>query len=68
MEGFKEEERRKKRASVFVFVFCFFSVVKFELIFGQFFILSVHALSSLVSLVMSTGGADFWSCVSSAKN
>ena len=30
--------------------------------------LSVHALSSLVGLVTSLRGADFWSCVSSAKS
>ena len=29
---------------------------------------SVHALSSLVRLVTSLRGADFWSCVSSAKS
>ena len=35
---------------------------------SMFFMLSVHALSSLVRLVTSLRGADFWSCVSSAKS
>ena len=47
--------------------FCF--VVKFGLIFAiHVFMSSVHAQSSLVRLVTSLRGADFWSCVSSTKS
>ena len=47
MEGFMEDERRKRKENSFSFV-----VVQFELIFGHpclFVFSSVHALSSLVS-------------------
>ena len=59
VEGFKEEEKR--RASVL----SSFSLSRFFVI--HVFMSSVHALCSLVSLVTSLSGADFWSCVSSAK-
>ena len=65
VEGFKEDEKGKRRASVLSSLI----VVKFKLIFGHpLFMSSVHALSSLVRLVTSLRGADFWSCVSSAKS
>ena len=65
VEGFKEDEKGKRRASVLSSLI----VVKFKLIFGYpLFMSSVHALSSLVRLVTSLRGADFWSCVSSAKS
>ena len=59
------ERRRKGNEKSFCLV-----VVPFELIFRHpcFFMSSVHALSSLVRLVTSLRGADFWSCVSSAKS
>ena len=61
VEGFKEDEKGKKRASVLSsFSLSWFSVI-------HVFMLSVHALSSLVRLVTSLRGADFWSCVSSTK-
>ena len=64
VEGLKEDEKGKKS-------FCFV-VVQFDLIFRHpslhVFMSSVHALSSLVRLVTSLRGADFWSCVSSAKS
>ena len=52
--GFKEE-----------LVLSSFSLSWFSVI--HVFMSSVHALSSLVRLVTSLKGADFWSCVSSAK-
>ena len=62
VEGFKEDEKGKRRASVLSsFSLSWFSVI-------HVFMLSVHALSSLVRLVTSLRGADFWSCVSSAKS
>ena len=48
VEGFKEDEKGKRRASVLSSLI----VVKFKLIFGHpLFMSSVHALSSLVRLV-----------------
>ena len=62
VEGFKEDEKGKRRASVLLsFSLSWFSVI-------HVFMSSVHALSSLVRLVTSLRGADFWSCVSSAKS
>ena len=62
VEGFKEDEKGKRRASVLSsFSLNWFSVI-------HVFMSSVHALSSLVRLFTSLRGADFWSCVSSAKN
>ena len=62
VEGFKEDEKGKRRASVLSsFSLSWFSVI-------HVFMLSVYALSSLVRLVTSLRGADFWSCVSSAKS
>ena len=62
VEGFKEDEKGKRRASVLSsFNLSWFSVI-------HVFMLSVHALSSLVRLVTSLRGVDFWSCVSSAKS
>ena len=54
--GFDEEKKEKKKS------FCFV-VVEFELIF-------CHPCFdvSLVRLSISLRGADFWSCVSSAKS
>ena len=62
VEGFKEDEKGKRRASVLSsFSLSWFSVI-------HVFMSSVHALSFLVRLVTSLRGADFWSCVSSAKS
>ena len=62
VEGFKEDEKGKRRASVLLsFSLSWFSVI-------HVFMSSVHALSSLVRLGTSLRGADFWSCVSSAKS
>ena len=62
VEEFKDDEKGKRRASVLSsFSLSWFSVI-------HVFMLSVHALSSLVRLVTSLRGADFWSCVSSAKS
>ena len=62
VEGFKEDEKGKRRASVLLsFSLSWFSVI-------HVFMSSVHALSSLVRLVTSLRGADVWSCVSSAKS
>ena len=62
VEGFKEDEKGKRRASVLsLFSLSWFSVI-------YVFMLSVRALSSLVRLVTSLRGVDFWSCVSSAKS
>ena len=62
VEGFKEDEKGKRRASVLPsFSLSWFSVI-------HVFMSSVHALSSLVRLVTSLRGADFWSCASSAKS
>ena len=61
VEGFKEDERGKRRASVLLsFSLNWFSVI-------HVFMSSVHALSSSVRLVTSRRGADFRSCGSSAK-
>ena len=61
VEGFKEDERGKRRASVLLsFSLNWFSVI-------HVFMSSVHALSSLVRLVTSLRGADFRSCGSSEK-
>ena len=61
VEGFKEDEKGKGRASVLsLFSLSWFSIIHV--------FMSVHALSSLVRLVTSLRGADFWSCVSSAKS
>ena len=62
VEGFKEDEKGKRRASVLSsFSLCWFSAI-------HVFMSSVHALSSLVRLVTSLRGVDFWSCVSSEKS
>ena len=62
VEGLKEEENGKRRASVLTSLsLSWFSVI-------HVFMSSVHALSSLVMLVTSLRGADFWSCVSSANS
>ena len=62
VEGFKEDEKGKRRASVLSsFSLSWFSII-------HVFMLSVHALSSLVRLVTSLRGVDFWSCVSSVKS
>ena len=62
VEGFKEDEKGKRRASVLSsFSLSWFSII-------HVFMSSVHALSSLVRMVTSLRGADFWSCVSSAKS
>ena len=62
VEGFKKDEKGKRRASVLSsFNFSWFSVI-------HVFMSSAPALSSLVSLFTSLRGADFWSCVSSAKS
>ena len=61
VEGFKEDEKGTRRASVLLsFSLSWFSVI-------HVFMSSVHALSSLVTVVTSQRGADFRSCVSSAK-
>ena len=57
VEGFKEDKKGKWRASVLSsFSLSWFSVI-------HVFMSSVHAFSSLVRLVTSLRGADFWSCV-----
>ena len=61
VEGFKEDEKGKRRAVLSLFSLSWFSVI-------HDFMSSVHTLSSLVRLVTSLRGADFWSCVSSAKS
>ena len=61
-ECFKEDEKGKRRASLLSsFSLSWFTVIHVSMS-------SVHALSSLVRLVTSLRGADFWSCVSSAKS
>ena len=62
VEGFKEGENGKRRASVL----SSFSLSWFLVI--HVFMSSVHALSSLVRVVTSLRGADSWICVSSAKS
>ena len=62
VECFKEDEKGKRRAyDLSSFSLSWFSVI-------HVFMSSVHALSSLVRLVSSLRGTDFWSCVSSAKS
>ena len=62
VEGFKEEEKRRRRTSVLSSLSLgWFSIIRV-------FISSVHALSSLVRLVTLVRGADFWSCVPPAKS
>ena len=61
VEGFKEDEKGKRRAVLSLFSLGWFSVI-------HVFISSVHALSSLVRLVTSLRGVVFWSCVSSEKS
>ena len=62
VEGFKEDKKGKRRTSVLSsFSLSWFSVI-------HVFMLSVHVLSSLVRLVTSVSGVDFWSYVSSAKS
>ena len=60
--GFDEEKKEKRRASVLSSL----SWSWFPVIYAL--ILSVHARSSLMRLSISLRGADFWSCVSSAKS
>ena len=61
VEGLKEDENGKRRASVLSSLsLSWFSVIHV--------FMSVQALSSLVRLVTSLRGADFWSCVSSTKS
>ena len=62
VEGFKEDEKGKRRVSVL----SLFSLSRFSVI--HVFMSSVHALSSLVRLVTSLRQVDFWSYVSSAKS
>ena len=62
VEGFKEDEKGKRRA----YILLSFSLSWFSII--HVFMSSVHALSSLVRLVTSLRGVDFWSCVSSVKS
>ena len=64
VEGFKEDEKGKRRASVLSFCLSWFSVIHVFLSSVQ----CMHWPSSLVKLVTSLKGADFWSCVSSAKS
>jgi len=62
VEGLKEDENGKRRASVLSSLsLSWFSVI-------NVFMSSVHASSCLVRLVTSLRGKDFWSCVSSAKS
>ena len=61
--GRRFQGRRKGKEKSFCFV-----VVQFELIFRHPCFYVVNALSSLVRLVTSLRGADFWSSVSSAKS
>ena len=56
MEGFKEDEKGKGRASVLLS----FSLSRFSVI--HIFMSAVHASSSLVRLVTLPRGADFSSC------
>ena len=57
-----DEEKEKRRASVLSSLsLSWFSVI-------HVLMSSVQAQSSLVRLSISLGGADFWSCVSSAKS
>ena len=53
MEGFKEDEKRKRRASVLSSL----SWGRFSVV--HIFMSSVHALSSMVRVVTSLRGADF---------
>ena len=53
MEGFKEDEKEKGKASVL----SSFSLSRFSVI--HVFRSSVHALNSLVMLITSLRGADF---------
>ena len=62
MEGFKEDKKEKRKASVLSSL----SLSRFSVI--HVFMSSVHALNSLVRSITSLRGADFWSCVSSAKS
>ena len=59
VKGLMEDENGNRRASVLL-----------SLSLSQFLVFHVFrsSLSSLVRLVTSQRGADFWSCVSSAKN
>ena len=60
--GFDEEKKEKRRASVLSSLsLSWFSVIRA-------LISSVHVQSSFVRLSISLRGADFWSCVSSAKS
>ena len=62
MEGFKEDEKEKRGASVLSSLrLSWFSVI-------HVFMSSVPALSCLVRLVTSLKGMDLWSCVLSAKS
>ena len=61
VEGLKKDKNGKRRAFVLSLSLSWFSVI-------HVFMSSVHASSSLVMLVTSLRGADFWSCVSSAKS
>ena len=60
--GFDEEKKEKRRA----FVLSSLSLSWFSVF--RALMSSVHAQSSLVRLSISLRGADFWSCVSSAKS
>ena len=67
VEGFKEDEKGKRRAS---------RLSSFELIFrhpcfmsSEFYVLCRFMSSEFFGeVVTSLRGADFWSCVSSAKS
>ena len=62
VQGFDEEKKEKRKA----FVLSSLSLSWFSVIHAL--MSSVHAQSSLVRLSISLRGADFWSCVSSAKS
>ena len=59
IEGFKEDEKGKRRASV---------LSSFSLSWFPVIHVFMSPVGSLVRLVTSLRGADFWSCVSSAKS
>ena len=59
--GFDEEKKERKASVLSSLSLSWFSVI-------HVLMSSVHAQSSLVRLSISLRGADFWSCVSSAKS
>ena len=62
VEGFEEDEKGKRRASVLS------SLSLSRCLVIHLLMSSVHALRSLVRLVTSLKRADFWSCVSFVKS